>query len=166
MKKIMILLAVLGMFIFQGCTGPEGPQGPQGNDGVIGEVIEITGVSFTTENNFSIVKTFAPIYDSDMILVYRLSGVSNKVDMWSLVPETHYFPDGTRNFNYDFEFTKSSVNIFMGGSNLGTVSTDYRLNQVFRIVTVPANFAVDKNNYNAVMSTLKISESQIQKIDL
>jgi len=165
MKKIMILLAVVGMFSFQGCTGPEGLPG---QDGIIGEVIEITGVSFTTSNNFSIVKTFAPIYDSDMILVYRLSGInSSGADIWSLIPETYYFDDGRRNFNYDFEFTKSSVNIFIGGNNLATVGNEFRLNQIFRIVIVPADFinAVDKNNYNAVMSTLKISESQIQKID-
>ena len=164
MKKIMILFAVVGMAIFSSCEGPEGPEGPPG---LIGSVIEITDVSFTVSNGFSIIQNFNTIYDSDMILVYRLSGVSNGVDIWSLVPETHYFDDGTRNFNYDFEFTKSSVNIFMGGNDLGTVSNDFRLNQVFRIVIVPADFinAVDKNNYDAVMSTLKMSESQIKKIE-
>jgi hypothetical protein len=71
-------------------------------------------------------------------------------------------------FSYDFDFTRNDVNIFMVGGNLGTVANQFRLNQVFRIVIIPANLinGIDKNNYNAVMSTLKINESQIQKIDL
>jgi hypothetical protein len=171
MKKIITLLAVIGMFGFQGCTGPEGPPGipgQDGQDGLLGGVIEITNVSFTSANNFSIVKNFTPIFDSDMVLVYRLSGVSNGVDIWSLVPETHYFPDGTLDFNYDFEFTKSSVNIFMVGNNLVTVSDEFRIGQVFRIVIIPADFinSIDKNNYNAVIGALNIDESQIQKIDI
>lgn len=156
------------MFGFQGCEGPEGPPGPPGQDGLLGGVIEITNVSFTSANNFSIVSNFAPIFDTDMVLVYRLSGINNGVDIWSLVPETHYFPDGTLDFNYDFEFTKSSVNIFMVGNDLGTVSDEFRINQIFRIVIIPADFisSVDKNSYKAVISKLNIKESQIQKIDI
>jgi hypothetical protein len=172
MKRIIILLAVVGMFGFQGCTGPEGPPGPpgyDGQDGLIADVIEITNVSFNTTNNFGIFKNFAtPIFASDMVLVYRLSSVVNGVDVWSLIPETHYFPDGTLDFSYDFDFTRNDVNIFMVGGNLGTVTDQFRLNQIFRIVVIPANLinGIDKNNYNAVMSTLKINENQVQKIDL
>lgn len=175
MKRIIILLAVVGMFGFQGCTGPEGPPGPpgydgqDGQDGLIADAIEITNVSFTTSNNFGIFKAFAkPIYASDMVLVYRLSAVTNGTDVWSLIPETHYFSDGTLDFSYDFDFTKYDVNIFMVGNNLGTVSDQFRFNQVFRIVVIPANLinGIDKNNYNAVMSALKINDDQIQKIDL
>jgi hypothetical protein len=172
MRKIITLLAVVGMFGFQGCTGPEGPPGApgyDGQDGLIADAIEITNVSFTASNSFSIFKTFAkPIYDSDMVLVYRLSDVVNGVDVWKLLPETYYFPDGTRNFTYNFDFTRNDVNIFLEGNNLGTVLDQFRLNQIFRIVVIPANLinGIDKNNYNAVMATLKINENQIQKIDL
>jgi hypothetical protein len=172
MKKIITLLAVVGMLGFQGCSGPEGPPGPpgyDGQDGLIADAIEITNVSFTASNSFGIFKAFAkPIFDSDMVLVYRLSSVVNGVDVWSLVPETHYFNNGTLDFSYDFDFTRNDVNIFMVGGNLGTVADQFRLNQIFRIVVLPANLinGIDKNNYNAVMSTLKINESQIQKIDL
>jgi hypothetical protein len=169
MKKIITLLAVIGMFGFQGCTGPEGPPGPPGQDGLIADAIEITNVSFTASNSFGIFKAFAkPIYASDMVLVYRLSTVVNGTDVWSLLPETHYFNNGTLDFSYDFDFTRNDVNIFMVGGNLGTVADQFRLNQVFRIVVIPANLinGIDKNNYNAVMSTLKINENQIQKINL
>lgn len=172
MKRIIILLTVVGMFGFQGCTGPEGPPGPpgyDGQDGLIADVIEITNVSFTTLNSFGIFKNFTtPIFASDMVLVYRLSAVVNGTDVWSLLPETHYFNNGTLDFSYDFDFTRNDVNIFMVGSNLGTVADQFRLNQIFRIVIIPASLinGIDKNNYNAVMSTLKINESQIQKIEI
>jgi hypothetical protein len=172
MKKIMILLAVIGMFGFQGCTGPEGmqgPAGPPGQDGLIADVIEITGVSFTTSNNFGVLKTFnTPIYSSDVVLVYRLSGIDNGTDVWKLLPETYYFDDGTRNFTYNFDFTRYDVNIVLQGNDLQSVSDDFRINQIFRIVVVPAALinAIDKNNYNAVISALNINENQVQKIDL
>jgi hypothetical protein len=172
MKRIIILLAVVGMFGFQGCTGPEGPPGPpgyDGQDGLIADAIEITNVSFTTSNNFGVFKNFTtPIFASDMVLVYRLSAVANGADVWSLLPETHYFNDGTLDFSYDYDFTQYDVNIFMVGNNLGTVGDQFRINQIFRIVVIPANLinGVDIKNYNAVMSTLKINEDQIQKIDI
>jgi hypothetical protein len=172
MRKIITLLAVIGMFGFQGCSGPEGPPGPpgfDGQDGLIADAIEITNVSFTASNSFGIFKTFAkPIYASDMVLVYRLSAVVNGTDVWSLLPETHYFNNGTLDFSYDFDFTRNDVNIFMVGSNLGTVADQFRINQIFRIVVIPANLinGIDKNNYNAVMSALRINESQIQKTEI
>jgi hypothetical protein len=169
MKKIITLLAVIGMFGFQGCTGPEGPPGPPGQDGLIAEAIEITNVSFTASNSFGIFKTFnVPIYASDMVLVYRLSDVVNGTDVWSLLPETHYFSDGSLDFSYDFDFTRNDVNIFLVGNNLATVADQFRVNQIFRIVIIPASLVngIGNKNYNAVMSTLKISENQIQKIDL
>jgi hypothetical protein len=56
----------------------------------------------------------------------------------------------------------------MIGNNLQSVSTNYRINQVLRIVITPAGFSksIDKNNINAVMSALNVDKSQIQKIDL
>jgi len=71
-------------------------------------------------------------------------------------------------FGYDFNYTNYDVSVFMTGSNLQTVADQYRFNQVIRIVIVPANFAtsIDKNNIDAVMSTLKLNDSQIQKINL
>jgi hypothetical protein len=169
MKKIITLLAVFGIMVFSSCEGPPGPPGIPGQDGLIAEAIEITNVSFTASNSFGVFKTFGvPIYASDMVLVYRLSAIVNGTDVWSLLPETHYFNDGTLDFSYDFDFTRNDVNIFLVGNNLGTVSDQFRINQIFRIVIIPANLVngIDKKNYNAVMSTLKISENQIQKIDI
>ena len=107
------------------------------------------------------------IYIDDMVLVYRLTGTANGNDLWEFLPETHYFADGTRDFSYNFDFTRNDVQIYLEGNNLGTLDAAYRLNQIFRIVVVPGSFAnsIDPNNYSAVISALNIKENQIQKIN-
>ena len=102
-----------------------------------------------------------------MVLVYRLAGTVNGRDLWEFLPETYYFADGTRDFSYNFNFTNSFVDIYLNGNDLISVPSGNRLNQIFRIVVVPANLinAVDKNNYQSVMDTLKINEIHIKKIN-
>jgi hypothetical protein len=165
MKKIIILLAVVGMFSLQSCTTTTDSNYVD-ND-TIAEVFEVT-TSFNSTNNYSKIVALNPsIYTSDVVLVYRLAGVYQGQDVWKLLPETHYFDDGTMDFGYDFDFTINDVNIFMVGNDLLTVTDQYRLNQVLRIVIVPGRFAtsINKNNYGAVISTLNINEDQIQKIN-
>ena len=106
---------------------------------------------------------------ADTVLAYRLTGITPQgADIWKLLPETHYFNDGTLDFGYHFNYTNYDVEIYMIGNNLQTVSDQYRYNQVIRIVIVPASFAttIDKNNLESVMSTLKMNDTQIQKINL
>jgi hypothetical protein len=165
MKKIITLLAVVGMLSLQSCTTTTDSNYVD-ND-TIAEVFEVT-TSFNSTNNYSkIVALNPPIYTSDVVLVYRLAGVYQGQDVWKLLPETHYFSDGTMDFGYDFDFTINDVNIFMVGNDLLSVTDQYRLNQVLRIVIVPGSFAtsINKNNYESVISVLNINESQIQKIN-
>ena len=102
-----------------------------------------------------------------MVLVYRLTGTVNGNDLWEFLPETHYFADGTRDFSYNFDFTRNDVQIYLEGNNLLTLDASYRLNQIFRIVVVPGSFAssLKTTNYPAVMAALHINESQIQTIN-
>lgn len=165
MKKIITLLALVGMLSLQSCTTTTDTNYVD-ND-TISEVFEVT-TSFNSTNNYSkIVPLNPPIFTSDVILVYRLAGVFNGQDVWKLMPETRYFADGTMDFGYDFDFTINDVNIFMVGNDLLSVTNDYRLNQVLRIVIVPGRFAssINKNNYAAVISALNINESKIKKIN-
>jgi hypothetical protein len=165
MKKIFTLLAVAGLFSLQSCTVVDDTDDVD-ND-TISEVFEVTA-SFNSSNNYSrFIQLDPAIFASDVVLVYRLSGVSQGKDVWKLLPETYYFNDGTRDFGYNFDYTRTDVNVFMVGNDLQSVSTDFRLNQVLRIVIVPASFStsIDKNNIEAVMSALKVNENQIQKID-
>jgi hypothetical protein len=163
MKKIITILAVIGMLSFQGCTTTD----PNYVDhDTIGTVFETKQVSFIA-SSYAVKYIFpVPIYSSDVVLVYRLSGNVNGNDLWEFLPETHYFADGTRDFSYNFDFTRNDVQIYLEGNNLPTLDASYRLNQIFRIVVVPASFATSVNigNYAAVMGALKVNESQIQKI--
>ncbi len=165
MKKIITLLAIVGMFSLQGCSTP--------NDNVDNDTISTVyensvAYNFTSSNAYKVRFVFPnSIVSTDMVLVYRLTGTSNGNDLWEFLPETHYFSDGTRDFSYNFDFTRNDVQIYIEANVLASVPTVNRLNQFFRIVVVPANlvYAVDKNNYPAVMAALKLNETQVQKIN-
>ena len=167
MKKITIMLAIIGIISLQSCTVNDN------NDNIdndtIGEVFEVTR-SFTASNNYSSLISFPhTIFNSDMVLAYRLDGVINGTDVWKLMPQTFYFNDGTLDFRYDFDFTIYDINILMEGNDLGTVPSSFRNNQVFRILIIPAAFsnrsAIDFKDYNAVIKTFKINESKMLKIN-
>lgn len=165
MKKIITLLAVIGIFSFQSCTTTTDSNYVD-ND-TISTVFETNEVSFIPDN-FKIRYTFpGTIYSSDVVLVYRLAGTVNGADLWEFLPETYYFADGTRDFSYNFNFTNSYVDIYLSGNDLISVPSGNRLNQIFRIVVVPASFATSlkSTNYNTVISALNIKENQIQKIN-
>lgn len=170
MKKIITLLAVIGMFVLQGCTGPEGSQGIPGKNGRVGIVYENTTSNYYnfTAPNFKYRFNFpVTITDSDVVLVYRLGGVDNGKAIWEFLPETYYQNNDARDFSFNFNFTYSYVDIYLSGTDLINVSNDYRLKQIFRIVVVPANFAASLNtkDFVGVMSALKLNENQVQKIN-
>jgi hypothetical protein len=165
MKKIITLLAIAGLFVLQSCT-------TSGSFDVApiarNEVFEVT-TSFNSNNNYGRLVTFnPPIYSSDIVLVYRLSGSNSQGDVWELLPETYYFNNGAVDFGYKFDYTNRDVDIYMIGSDLQSVTAAFRLNQVLRIVIVPANYAktINKNSYSDVITALDIKDNQIQKIDL
>lgn len=169
MKKIITILAVIGMLSLSGCTGPEGPPGVPGQDGLIGSVIEIKNVNFFNDptDGYIVYQKFAKnIYDSDVVLVYRLSGIINSTTpIWQPIPRTLFLTQGE--LDYDFDFSKQDVTIYAGGNYNLALTPQYINNQTFRIVIVPADFAstVNKNDYSAVISALNIKENQIQKIN-
>ncbi len=167
MKRITLLLAFIGMISLQSCTVHEDVDNVDYD--TISQVFEVTR-SFNSTNNYSSLISFSnPIYPSDVVLAYRLDGVVNGTDIWKLLPQTYYFADGTLDFRYDYDFTQYDISIFMDGFDLATVSTNYRNNQVFRVVIVPADFknkmGIDTQDYNAVIKALKIDESKILKIN-
>jgi len=182
MKKIITLLAVIGMLVFQGCTGPEGPPGPpgydgqdgqDGQDGLIAEVFELNNVSFVNDPadvpdlGYYIYRKLDPkIYDSDQILIYRLAGtIDANTPIWQSIPRTLFLAEGE--LDYDFDFSKEDFTIYAGGTYNLALTPQYLNNQTFRIVIVPGYFSksIDKNNYFAVVKALNIDESQVQKID-
>ena len=174
MKKIITLLAVVAMFVFTGCEGPEGPPGFDGQDGLIAEVFEVGNVNFDANGNGVLRNFNVPIYSGDVILVYRLTGVINGRDVWSPIPETHYFDDGTLFFTYKFNFTTVDFEIYLEGFDLNTIPNSLRANQIFRIVIVPGDDGINSKksvnkaeylDYNAVIKKYNIDDRNVKRIN-
>ncbi|WP_300978985.1 hypothetical protein [Flavobacterium sp.] len=164
MKRIITLFAIIGLVAFSGCTNEDNV-----DSDTIAEVIEINGVNFNSSNGFRIRYDLKPeIYPQDMVLVYRLVAVENGVKVWGTLPETAFDNNGAYDFSYNFEFSKYDVDIFIQGFDLGSIISNLRLNQTFRIVIVPGYFSktLDTNNYISVMKALNLKENQVQQIRL
>ena len=169
MKNSTLILAFIGMITLSSCTVNEVVERDLVDYDTLSEVFEVT-TSFSSNNNFSRLVTFnPPIYSSDMVLVYRLSGYSNGTDYWKLLPETFYFNDGTLDYKFDYNFSIYDVELYMEGFELWNLSTQITNNQTFRLVVVPAGFtnksAVDYSDYNATIEMLGYKESVIKKLD-
>jgi len=163
MKKITLIIAFIGMITLQSCSNNDDID----ND-TIAEVFEYTNVNFFP-NDYSVVLQYPhAIFTSDMVLVYRLSGSFQGEDIWKPLPETYFFGDGTLDLRYDFDFTRFDAQVYMEGFDLAGVSSSYRLNQILRVVVIPAAFGknstVNLNDYNAVVSAFNIDESKIIKV--
>ncbi|RZJ69794.1 hypothetical protein [Flavobacterium sp.] len=171
MKKLLYLFAIAGMTTLAACDGDTGPQGAPGPEA---QVYETNPVDFTAAGNYGVFYNFpsGALLSSDHVLVYRLSAVDNGVDVWKPLPETFYFNDGTLDFMYGFDHTQYDVNIYMEGFDLGAINGDFRLGQIFRIVSIPGTFSgknavkVDLNNYDAVIKAYNIDESKMKSITL
>jgi len=170
MKKVIALLAVVGMFSLQGCSGPEGVPGPAGQDGLLSEVFELKNINFgyNSKDGYTIYQKLTPaIYASDVILIYRLSGTINSTTpIWQLIPRTLFLSQGNE-LDYDFDFSKEDFTIYAKGNYDLATTPQYLDNQTFRIVIVPGSFAstLNSKDYLGVMAALKLNENQIQKIN-
>jgi hypothetical protein len=171
MKKITLLLAFIGMIALQSCTVNE-VSNTQDND-TISEVFEYSNVNFTAANGYNVLLTYPhSIFTSDMVLVYRLYDFGSAGDVWKLLPETYYFNDGTLDFGYDSNFTRFDAEVSLFGLDLQTLPASNRLNQVIRVVVIPAFLGnrmanpVDLNDYNAVINYYGINDKNIAKIKL
>lgn len=166
MKKITLVLAFIGMITLNGCTVNENNV----DNDTISRVFEYSNINFVP-NTYSVVLTFPQaIFTSDMVLVYRLSGNFQGEDVWRPLPQAFYFDDGTLDFRYDFDFTRFDAELYLEGFDLGGINASFRLNQVFRVVVIPANFGktanpVDLSDYNAVIAAYGIDKSKIKKIN-
>jgi hypothetical protein len=184
MKKIALVLGSFLTLFIVSCEGPAGPPGLDGFDGedgldginILGQVVEIEG-SFTPENNYSVFYEFpqsVEVFESDLVLVFLLfdqteDGNGDPVDIWRLLPQTRILNQGLLQYNYDHTFL--DVNIFLESDfDLGTLLPGDTQNQVFRIAILPAEFAqagkMDTSNLDAVMRSLNVTESDIQRINL
>jgi hypothetical protein len=167
MKKILLLFAFVGITVLTSCEGPEGPAGAPGPEA---EVFELFNVDFAFENGgYSIYRTLSPnIYDSDNILIYRLSGtIDPQTPIWQLIPRTLFLPEGE--FDYDYDFSPIDFTIYAGGDFDIAQTPQYLNDQTFRIVIIPGYFsnrstAVDVTDYNAVIQAYGIDDSNVKQL--
>ena len=169
MKRITLLLAIIGMISLSSCTINE-DNGPDRD--TVSTIWEYTNVNFLP-NSYSVVLNFPyTIGSSEMVLVYRLSGVFQGEDVWKLLPETHYFDDGTLDFRFANDFTRYNAEVNLEGFNLQDLNSNIRMNQVLRVVVIPGILSnksgteLDFTDYKATIQALNIDESKIQKFDL
>ena len=156
--------------------GRDGYDGKDGVDGVniLGSAFEIEG-DFTATNEYLLYFQFpntVEVYESDIVLVYILwetvTGSDNKpLDVWRLLPQTVILDEGILQYNYDY--TREDVQVFLGGTiDFATLLPAEWENQVFRIVVMPADFAIDLSldvtNYNMVMKSLDLGSSKVPRI--
>lgn len=169
MKKILTLFAVVGLFAFSSC---EGPEGPPGLDAPIAYVTEAT-MDFVAPS-FSNNVLLQGMLSGDNILVYELVSAPNQTDKWALLPQVYYFNDGTETAQYNFTFSKNIVTIFIKGSlsNLSGIPSSFTRGKTFRIVIIPGDDGVnakkvkaDYLDYNAVIAKYNIDDSNIKKIN-
>lgn len=159
MKKYTSLLIILAI-LFISCEGPVGPPGEPG-DYLIGQTYEIDNVNFTVQNEYTTRFTFPKnIEESDVVLVYRLEDVDQGLDVWEPLPTSTIYFDPTGFLQYRFNFTSGDVDIIVESDDHAALAADFTLDQIFRIVVVPADFAntsgVDLSDMNAVISSLNI----------
>lgn len=176
MKKLSLLILLGGLAFIHACVGPTGPpglpgvpgpQGQNGEDGFIGEVYELEPVNLTVVNNFSASFTYpSPIFDSDKILIYFLWEIDGGEDVWRLLPQTVFVPEGI--FQYNYDFTRFDTRIFLEANfPRNQIGNEFTRGLIFRIVIIPADFSnsrIDFNDFHGVMSLIQAEESDIIKV--
>ena len=171
MRKITLVLVLVGMLGLQSCVKEEVVVQDVRDQDTISEVFELRNVNFGFDggNNYSIYQTLNPqILASDVILIYRLSGTINSTTpIWQQIPRTLYLPEGE--LDYDFDFSKQDFTIYAGGNYDLTLTPTYINNETFRIVVIPgylsnkmASSTIDLSDYNAVIKSYNIDDSKIK----
>ena len=171
MKKIMILLAVVGLFAFSGCSNND--DNDVDNDTIPFAFQFTDNLGRVADNEYNIKSTFQfeindNLRDDETVLVYRLTGyVNSSTPVWQLIPRTIYL-DNDEELDYDYDFSKLDFIITARGTYNLLDTPEYINNQTFRVVIIPSYLAVsvNKNNYLEVMKALNLNESQIQQIEL
>lgn len=167
MKKVLLFLSVSTLLFLSSCEGDQGPQGEPGIN-ILGQVFETT-VDFTESNNYSRLVSFpsyVEVYESDVILVYLLEGVtSNGDDIWSQLPQTFFVPQGTLIYNFDHTFFDVQLFLYADFSDLSTLGPEFTNNQTFRIAVVPSEFAKTNLTMDDLLENLQIESYDIETIE-
>jgi hypothetical protein len=167
MKKLYTL-SLLALFLIScegsvGPPGPPGPPGPSGEDGtgLLGLVFEVEADLFAGNNfeYFVEIPSEIEVFESDVVMVYRLMGVFEGSDIWEPLPQTIFRDSGI--LLYGFDYTLFDVRLFLDGTaDFGRLDPDDTDNLIYRIAVIPADFAkdIDVKKMSKVMEVLKIKD--------
>jgi hypothetical protein len=178
MKKMNVILMIPILALFTACVFESTVPGHDGKDGesLIGSVFEIKG-DFTQSNDWKLYYKFPAtfqVFETDVVLVYILwDQVTDKFgkvqDVWRLLPQTVVLKEGI--LIYNFDYTLNDVEVFLGGTmDFNKLLPAESKDQVFRIVVLPADFAmqnsINLNNFDVVMKSLGTQPESIKRMDL
>jgi hypothetical protein len=169
MKKMYTLFLFVSVILAscEGSVGPPGPQGPpgvpgeDGFDGLLGQVFEVEA-DLNANTNFEYfveIPGEIEVYESDVVLVYRLMEVFDGTDVWEPLPQTIFRGSGI--LLYTFDYTLFDVRLFLDGTvDFGKLDPTDTDGQIFRIVVVPADFAkdVDVKKMDDVIKALNVQD--------
>lgn len=163
MKKLYTLVLAIILVSCEGPVGPPGIPGPPGEDGTVllGQVFEVEA-DLNAGTNFEYfveIPSNIEVFESDIVMVYRLMGTFEGSDIWEPLPQTIFRNDGI--LLYGFDYTLFDVRLFLDGTadfgRLDRVDTD---GLIYRIAVLPADFAdtINVNEIDKVMEALEIQD--------
>ncbi|WP_422104844.1 hypothetical protein [Winogradskyella sp.] len=155
MKRILTFMTLLALVLTacEGDPGPPGPQGFPGQDAEIAPGFEIV-LDFTPQNNYEFIEPYGfEVRPFEVVLVYLQDGSLNGQEAWRLLPQTFFLPNGNP-VDYNYDFTQSFVRFFIDTEDFSLLTSEFLLEQVFRVIIVPAENIgrVDLSDLNAVMN--------------
>lgn len=170
MKKLFsfLMIALVG-FLVVSCTSDSRDDSPDNDTYPL--VYDLTASFQSVNGKYVISKSFNAIPSTDVILVYRKSGVDGANAVWQQIPRTLFLPEGE--LDYDFDFTRQDFAIYAGGNidiaaQTAAFKNSYLNNQTFRVVFVPAAATgranVDYSNYDEVIKYYNIDDSKVGKL--
>ena len=172
-RKLLPLLLLAVVALFQSCRGPKGDPGPQGGD-VLGRTFDITNVDFTSANDWGYALNFdqqdIEVLPTDAVLVYVHWNDVGGLKAYRPLPQTAFGNNGLI-VTYNFDRTDKDMEIFVDANvQRSQLAATWTNDFEFRVIVIPsdplqrANAEVDLNNYEAVVKAFNIDESKVKKI--
>ena len=135
--------------------------GEDGYDGLIGQVIEVQAdLNAGTDFEYFVeIPSDIEVFESDVIVVYRLMEVFDDTDVWEPLPQTIFRNNGI--LLYTFDYTLFDVRLFLDGTvDFGKLDPNDTDDLIFRIAIIPADFAkgVNLKKMDEVIKALHVED--------